>query len=222
MPRSTKDIFNTFTINRLSNRNSVFAILFVHSAKVTEIAALNRPVYTSLLLIVSSLLIACKAPESGETLGWKQPYFYWKLQNTELQSPIAMPIEGVQVQQLTDTWGAARGSDRCHEGIDIFAPRGTPVLSTTQGIVREVGTNVLGGKVVWVTGPSSSQHYYAHLEDYAPALREGDWLEVGELLGFVGNTGNAENTPPHLHYGIYLNDGATNPYPYLTAQIKKP
>ena len=60
------------------------------------------------------------------------------------------------------------------------------------------------------------QHYYAHLDEYSDQIQEGDWVEVGQVLGYVGNTGNAQNTPPHLHYGIYLPGlGAINPYPFL-------
>jgi len=79
-----------------------------------------------------------------------------------------------------------------------------------------VGTNNLGGQVVWVTGPDLTHHYYAHLENYAENITAGDWIEAGEVIGYVGNTGNARGTPPHLHYGIYINgQGAINPYPYL-------
>jgi murein DD-endopeptidase MepM/ murein hydrolase activator NlpD len=69
---------------------------------------------------------------------------------------------------------------------------------------------------VWVIGPDLSRHYYAHLDTYAQQIDVGDWVEQGTVLGYVGNTGNAKNTPPHLHYGIYLTgQGAVNPYPYL-------
>ena len=146
----------------------------------------------------------------------RYPILYIQLQKMDLPVQLAMPVENIKPRQINDTWGAARSEGRKHEGIDIFAKRGTAVLSATQGIVSRVGTNNLGGKVVWVTGPNLSRHYYAHLDDYADQIQEGDWVEVGEILGYVGNTGNARNTPPHLHYGIYLNrQGASNPYPYL-------
>lgn len=167
------------------------------------------------LIAISWMLTACQPPTSGETAGIQYPYLYWKLQQQVLTEPLAIPVEGVKVTQIADTWGAARSNGRTHQGIDIFAKRGTPVLSATQGIVSRIGTNTLGGKVVWVVGPQLSRHYYAHLDEYAAHIQEGDWVEVGEVLGYVGNTGNAINTPPHLHYGIYLTSGATNPYPYL-------
>ncbi|WP_441374461.1 M23 family metallopeptidase [Acinetobacter lwoffii] len=170
----------------------------------------------SLLLSIGFLLTACQPPPSGEAVGWKTPYLYWQLQRAQLEAPLQIPVEGVRVGQINDTWGAARSAGRKHEGTDIFAKRGTPVFSATQGIVRRIGTNNLGGKIIWVTGPSMSQHYYAHLDGYAEHIQEGDWVEAGEVIAYVGNTGNAKNTPPHLHYGIYLGgQGATNPYPYL-------
>lgn len=117
-------------------------------------------------------------------------------------------------QNLTDTWGTARSQGRSHEGIDIFAPRGTPIQATTQGIVRKVGENNLGGRVVVVVGPGGAGHYYAHLEDYAD-ISPNDWVSAGDTIGYVGDSGNAKGTPPHVHYGIYINGSAVNPYPLL-------
>jgi peptidoglycan LD-endopeptidase LytH len=176
---------------------------------------MQRIILVFKLLIVSYLLSGCSPPPSGEATGWKQMYLHWKLKQMPLEKPVRLPVKDVKARQLVDTWGAARSAGRKHEGIDIFAKRGTEVLSSTQGIVRKVGTNNLGGKIIWVTGPNLSQHYYAHLDDYATHIQVGDWVEAGEVLGYVGNTGNAKGTPPHLHYGIYLTDGAVNPYPYL-------
>lgn len=169
-----------------------------------------------IIILIGSLLSACQPPASGHSPGLSYPYVLWTLQKTPLEPQLNMPVEGVSSKQIQDTWGASRSEGRKHEGIDIFAKRGTPVLSATSGIVLDVGHNQLGGRVIWVLGPASSRHYYAHLEAYAPDIQTGDWVEVGKVLGFVGNTGNAKNTPPHLHYGIYLkNQGAVNPYPYL-------
>ena len=117
-------------------------------------------------------------------------------------------------QHLTDTWGAARSQGRTHEGIDIFAPRHTPIQSTTQGIVSKVGEDTLGGRVVVVVGPGGAGHYYAHLEDYADSA-VNDWVNRGDTIGYVGDSGNAKGTPPHVHYGIYIHGSAVNPYPLL-------
>ncbi len=131
----------------------------------------------------------------------------------------ALPIENslpspLPKQHLTDTWGAARSQGRSHEGIDIFAARGTPVQATTQGIVSKVGENTLGGRVVVVVGPGGAGHYYAHLEDYADIV-PNDWVNAGDIIGYVGDSGNAKGTPTHVHYGIYINGSAVNPYPLL-------
>lgn len=143
----------------------------------------------------------------------KTPFYIVKLSMMEAPMSLPIPVDGVTEKQLRDTWNASRSGGRVHEGIDIFAKRGTPVRSTTEGIVTSVGTNNLGGKVVWVLGPAGQRHYYAHLDDYAD-IKTGDRVVPGTMLGMVGNTGNARGTPPHLHYGIYKN-GAFNPYPLL-------
>lgn len=140
-------------------------------------------------------------------------YKYTKLVGHDLPQPNSLP-NPITGAYLTDTWGAARSGGRRHEGIDIFAERGTPIHGTTQGIVRRVGLDDLGGNVVYVVGPGRSGHYYAHLDNFAN-ISEGDWVEAGDVLGYVGDTGNAKGTPPHVHYGIYTSEGAINPYPLL-------
>jgi murein DD-endopeptidase MepM/ murein hydrolase activator NlpD len=137
-----------------------------------------------------------------------------------LPAPVTLPVPvaGVRPRALADTWGGARSEGRRHEGIDIFAARGTPVLSSTEGMVLRVGTNRLGGQVVWVLGPGGQRHYYAHLDRYGD-VHAGQRVWPGSVLGYVGNTGNAARTPPHLHYGIYTGRGAVNPYPFLRAEI---
>ncbi|KWV15504.1 M23 family metallopeptidase, partial [Xanthomonas translucens] len=110
-----------------------------------------------------------------------------------------------------------RGRDRQHAGVDIFARRGTPVLSATRGIVVAVAERGLGGRQVWVMGPARQRHYYAHLQDWAPGLQVGDLVEAGDPLGSVGDSGNARGTPPHLHYGVYAEGGAYDPLPLLRA-----
>jgi murein DD-endopeptidase MepM/ murein hydrolase activator NlpD len=128
---------------------------------------------------------------------------------------LPLPIASVPPVALRDTWGAARGSDRKHEGIDIFARKGTPVRSTTRGLIFRRGQSKLGGNVVWIFGPGRQMHYYAHLERFGEFER-GDLVMAGDIVGYVGNTGNARGTPPHLHYGVYApGAGAINPFPLL-------
>ena len=139
-----------------------------------------------------------------------------RLYTMEPDQTIAMPIEDVSKKQIADTWHAPRGSDRLHEGQDIFAPRGTPVLSATEGYIVNIGENNLGGQTVSVIGAGGRTYYYAHLESYAPQIAEGDYVTTKTLLGYVGTTGNAGGTPPHLHFGVYASGGAMNPLPLLS------
>jgi murein DD-endopeptidase MepM/ murein hydrolase activator NlpD len=134
------------------------------------------------------------------------------------QSPpmvLPIPVDGVAPARLVHSWGDARDGGRHHQGIDIFAPRNTPVRSTTDGILDYKGMRGLGGQVVYVIGPGGWRHYYAHLEDFGPQ-KVGDHVRQGEIIGYVGNSGNAAVSPTHLHYGIYLPGGrAIDPYPLL-------
>ena len=139
-----------------------------------------------------------------------------RLYTQEPDSRIAMPLQDVTKRQVADTWGAARGVGRRHEGQDIFAPRGTPILSATNGYVYKIGENNLGGQTVSVIGSGGRVYYYAHLDSYAPGLEVGDRVSKRTVLGFVGTTGNAQGTPPHLHFGVYTFTGAINPLPLLT------
>ena len=129
---------------------------------------------------------------------------------------LAFPVEGAGNDAIRSRYGADRdGGRRLHEGIDIFAPRGTPVLAAASGRIVDVGDNRLGGLVVWLHDDRRNQNlYYAHLD--RQVAREGDAVEEGDTLGFVGNTGNARTTPPHLHFGIYRRgEGAIDPYPFV-------
>ena len=115
---------------------------------------------------------------------------------------LLMPVAGVRVTQVADTWGAPRGVGRFHEGQDIFAPRGTPVYAAAPGYIYRIGTGNLGGRYVFIAGAGGRRYYYAHLENWAD-IEEGMYVTADTVLGFVGNSGNAVTTPPHLHFGVY-------------------
>jgi murein DD-endopeptidase MepM/ murein hydrolase activator NlpD len=147
-----------------------------------------------------------------------------RLYTKEPDVKIAMPVEDVSKTQIANTWHAPRGNDRLHEGQDIFAARGTPVLSATEGYIVNIGENNLGGQTISVISAGGRTYYYAHLDSYAPHIAEGDHVTRQTLLGFVGTTGNAAGTPPHLHFGVYAPGGAMNPLPLLSdrpAPVKK-
>lgn len=136
---------------------------------------------------------------------------------------LSMPVKDVTKNEITNTWHAARDG-HLHEGQDIFAPRGTPVISATTGYVVKIGEDNLGGQTVSVIGDGGRKYYYAHLDSYAPRIRKGDYVTRRTVLGYVGTTGNAAGTPPHLHFGMYTAGGALDPLPLLTdrSQERKP
>ncbi|OTG88237.1 peptidase M23 [Acinetobacter sp. ANC 4558] len=169
------------------------------------------------LIFAVIFLAACSTTPKKTTQPLPQAQVL-KLKNMSLSSKLPIPVQGVKTKDLSDTWGASRSQGRVHEGIDIMAPRGTKVFSTTEGLIADLRNNNLGGKVVWIMGPGGSWHYYAHLDGHKRGLNVGDYIKKGDLIGYVGNTGNARHTSPHLHYGIYLNGkgrNVVNPYPYL-------
>jgi len=139
------------------------------------------------------------------------------------RAALAMPVVGVQPYDLYNSWGQPRdGGRRKHRGIDIFAPKGTGVVAVADGIISFIGEQPKGGQCIWLTTESGASFYYAHLDRWAPGLYEGMEVRTGDLLGYVGNTGNAKYTPPHLHFGVNDNDEMVNPYPILTkAQVVK-
>jgi murein DD-endopeptidase MepM/ murein hydrolase activator NlpD len=125
-------------------------------------------------------------------------------------------------ESVADTFGAFRSDSGWHHGDDLFAPRGTPVLAVASGMVFSVGWQRLGGKRLWLRDDAGNQFYYAHLNSYAAHLRDGTEVSPGDILGYVGSSGDAENTPPHLHFEIHPAsllglgyDGAVDPTRYL-------
>ncbi|AQG81033.1 peptidoglycan DD-metalloendopeptidase family protein [Spirosoma montaniterrae] len=129
---------------------------------------------------------------------------------------LAFPVQGRDSRQISSFFGVPRdGGRRRHEGVDIFAPKGTPALASVNGIVSGVGTNQLGGNVAFLTDTERNiRLYYAHLDRWNVA--NGQRVVVGDTIGFIGNTGNARTTGPHLHFGIYgFSEGATDPLPFI-------
>jgi peptidoglycan LD-endopeptidase LytH len=139
---------------------------------------------------------------------------------------LLMPVDGVRVAQVADTWGAPRGGGRVHQGQDIFALRGTPVRSATYGVVFEISDRFTGGRGVMVLGGGGVRYFYTHLEAFADDLREGMSVSPDTVLGFVGTDGNAAGTPPHLHFGAYAFDPTTcrhrafDPLPWLVDRVR--
>ncbi len=137
-------------------------------------------------------------------------------------SGIRFPIGGNYGVPLIDSWGFPRmlgtPDEHWHEGIDIFAPLGSELVATESGTITNVGVGRLGGLKFWLTGDSGTKWYYAHLSDFAEGLAVGQRVQAGDVLGYVGNTGNAVGTPYHLHLQMHPGGGdPANPYPLLKA-----
>ncbi|MGV3603465.1 MAG: M23 family metallopeptidase [Dyadobacter fermentans] len=135
---------------------------------------------------------------------------------------LGFPVAGHSMSSVISYWGAERDAGaRSHEGIDIRAKRGTPAIASQNGMVTQVGTNNLGGKVVFLSSLDSPYSlYYAHLD--SQMVSSGQRVTLGDTLGLVGNTGNAITTSPHLHFGIYARgSGAVNPLPFIDDRREK-
>jgi murein DD-endopeptidase MepM/ murein hydrolase activator NlpD len=139
---------------------------------------------------------------------------------------IAMPIAGVDVNTLKSNFAQTRGSHQ-HEALDIMSPRGTPVLAVAEGNVAKLFTSKRGGLTVYQFDNSQTWcYYYAHLDGYAPGVIQGTLLRKGDVLGYVGSTGDASPTAPHLHFAVFLlgpdrkwwQGTAVDPLPLLKAQ----
>lgn len=137
---------------------------------------------------------------------------------------LIVPVYGVSGAQLSDTWGAARAQGRVHQGVDIMAPAGTIVRAVAPGTVSKLFFSERGGITLYEASADGRYiFYYAHLERYAPGLKEGDVLAQGQALAYVGMTGNAP--VPHLHFeiqrapadGKWWRGESFNPYPSLRA-----
>lgn len=138
---------------------------------------------------------------------------------------LVFPVGAGVETPLIDSFGFARMTgtpdEHWHEGIDIFAPTGTPLYATERGVITRIGVGRLGGRKLWLRGESGTDWYYAHLSAFNDQLREGDLVEAGELVGYVGQSGNAVGTPPHLHMQMHPGGGRpVNPYPLLNMRLE--
>ena len=143
-------------------------------------------------------------------------------------SGLAIPVLGVKPEKLSDTYKQSRSGGRVHDAIDIMAPHGTPVVAVAPGTVEKLFFSKGGGGVTaYVRSPDRNwMFYYAHLQDYAPGLREGQAVKRGDPIGRVGSTGNASPAGPHLHFAINRVDQGekwyqgrpVNPYPLLAGK----
>jgi peptidoglycan LD-endopeptidase LytH len=141
---------------------------------------------------------------------------------------LLLPVQGVQPRALRDTYLEARSGGRVHDAIDIPAPRGTPVLAVTDGRILRLHQGSLGGNAIYqLAADGRTRFYYAHLEQYAEGLHPGDVVQRGQVIGYVGDTGNAQPGDTHLHFSIAILDDVhrwwegrnLDPYPILRGDL---
>jgi len=140
---------------------------------------------------------------------------------------LLVPVSGIKARQLSDTFNETRGGKRKHEALDIPAPRGTPVIAAADGRIAKLFNSVPGGLTIYQFDAGEKlAYYYAHLDGYAADVTEGKQVKRGEVIGYVGSTGNASPATPHLHFAIFVlgpekrwwQGTAVNPYPLLTSR----
>lgn len=194
-------------------------------------------IFTDLFVVTTDSIRRYEAVASGVTDSSRQSMLHYKTRDsvtlvlrvqpellrggrysiTVRNDPVlAFPVEGRGNSAAQSFWGVDRdGGRRSHQGVDIFAPRGTPVLAATDGYISDYLTNNLGGNVIWQRDDHRAQSlYYAHLDRHY--VQAGVHVKAGDTIGFVGNTGNARTTAPHLHFGIYRRGrGPIDPWPYV-------
>lgn len=167
-----------------------------------------------ILLIIITILNFFPQKVEAKTI-YNRTYSWGTGKTADLKDAIAsLPKERVEnlklpilldvpLTSLRNSWGDKRSGGRRHEGIDIMAPRGSFIISPTKAVVTRIDTGILGGKIVYTANPGNETFYYAHLDGYNPELKVGDILEPGDLIGYVGNSGDARFSSPHLHFTIY-------------------
>lgn len=143
---------------------------------------------------------------------------------------LLVPVQGVRPDELENTFTDARSEGRSHDAIDIMAPAGTPVLAVADGTVAKLFNSERGGLTIYQFEPDGRlAYYYAHLRSYAEGLAEGQAISRGQVIGFVGSTGNADPEGPHLHFAVFVlgpernwwQGEAINPYPLLTGDSSR-
>ncbi|HYC34990.1 MAG TPA: M23 family metallopeptidase [Usitatibacter sp.] len=201
----------------LVTRAAFIAFLLAVLGVATWATVLERHAHESQPVVRSE---TAASPSSPAPLATPAP-----MPSTRGIAALLMPVVGVRASDVRDSFEDRRGLRR-HRALDIMAPRGTPVVAAASGRVARMYRHPLGGLNVYQYD-AAQEHalYYAHLDRFAPGLKEGMWLERGELLGYVGSTGNASPTAPHLHFAVFrLKDDKrwyrgvpVNPHPLLAA-----
>ena len=188
-----------------------------------------RTLLAPALLLVVLLVAPSPAAYAAEEEPQKQeeavePMMAWPLALRDLMLIVeqvqnqfrhACPVDGDH--SFIDSWGFPRSGGRRHKGTDIMAARGTDAVAIQAGTIETMGYDRLGGNYIILISWNNNRYYYAHLDAFAEGVSEGQYVASGELIGYVGDTGNARGTPPHIHFEYRPDMGnRVNPYPLLT------
>jgi peptidoglycan LD-endopeptidase LytH len=167
---------------RLSFRNVVIAASLVQAGLLLGLA---------IYLAASDRALVISIPSREER---------WR---AEASAELVIPVAGVRAAELKNTYGAARSGGRAHKGVDIFAAKGTPVVAAAAGVIVKRDSNSVGGVSVYQRDlDGRTIYYYAHLNGWRAGLKEGDLVRQGEVIGYVGSTGNVSGSP-HLHFAVF-------------------
>lgn len=197
---------------KATNPFVIFADIFQENRSTTHLLSVDT----------ASNEFSFDVDETGNYFLRLQPQLYHKGEyklSVSVGPSLGFPVSGSKAS-VGSFWGASRdGGKRSHEGIDIFAPKLTPLIAAADGVVTRVREENLGGKTVWIrVNDKNTSLYYAHLDKQL--VQEGQMVKKGEVIGLVGNTGNAKHTASHLHFGVYTNQGPVNPLPFVNRTIK--
>jgi murein DD-endopeptidase MepM/ murein hydrolase activator NlpD len=221
-------ILDSSDFNDLSRRFELFqAVIESDKARIAEYNEAREAVGTELERLVtdldakrSALTVAATVLDGADSqlLAKQIQLAAVRAGSNVVGGGFVFPVAGPH--SFSDTFGAPRmfgtAYAHLHQGTDIFAASGTPLVAVERGVLISIGSDVLGGTKLWLVGASGTRYYYAHLSAFAEGVVEGKVVAAGDVVGFVGNTGNAATTPSHCHFEVHPNGGpAVNPYPLL-------
>jgi peptidoglycan LD-endopeptidase LytH len=183
-----------------------------------------RPLAALVILLAFTACMPAPPPPRTAPSPKQDSIFFPAMPEAPEASALLIPVEGIRPQQLRDSFYAPRSGGRIHAAIDIMAPRGTPVLAVADGTILQLHQGPVGGITVYQLDlDGRTRYYYAHLDRYASGLRQGEHVQRGQVIGYVGDTGNAAPGDYHLHFSIAILDDPRrwwegrnlNPYPLL-------
>lgn len=175
---------------------AVWEVRLNRTSWIDRAVSLSR--HLAILSLAACMHLSPMPPREGRATGVAPDPADWDYFRA---TPLMVPVEGVTPEKVKDSFHGERSGGRVHYAIDIMAPKGTPVLAATRGKVTRLKSNELGGITLYENDVQGRfTYYYAHLDRYAPGVKEGMDVEQGDLLGYVGNTGDAATTASHLHF----------------------